>query len=267
MLHLALAAAIAAAPSPSPTPLRTILHESVSPLCTALRENIGHSIQAVLANDQAIAASKPVLVSMAHDFMSSSIVEQTGLGNLHGSALVDHNSAAIQLDAQHIEQIIGAITHNLQLIDAQLKDSSRFPKDPKTDADRKALEMRAQLESVEAQQKQTLNVLNGLYDTRTMEALSGRGADVITLFGLNDGNNPLIAGTNQQLTTGPLPATPDQNYDPSLKPSEFNALTNSVFGRFYRIVFLEQGAISSLEQPLAKNVVETTKRCTIGNGM
>ncbi|HKU66382.1 MAG TPA: hypothetical protein VJP85_01255 [Candidatus Baltobacteraceae bacterium] len=261
MFHLVFAAAVAAAPSPSPTPLRTIVNESVSPLCTALRQNIGHSIQAVLANDQAIAASKPVFVSMAHDFMSSSIVEQTGLGNLHGSAQVDHDSAAMQLDAQHIERIISTITHNLELIDAQLKDSSRFPKDPKTDADRKALEMRAQLESVETQQKQTLNVLNALYDTRTMEAMAGRGADVLTLFGLNAGNNPEIAGTNQQFSNGPLPATPDQNYDPVLKPSEFNALTNSVFGRFYRIVFLEQGAISSLEQPLAKNVVQTTQRC------
>lgn len=267
MVHLVLAAAITAAPSPSPTPLRTILHESVSPLCTALRENIGHAIQAVLADDQAIAGTKPVLVAMAHDYMSSSVVAQNGWGNLDGPVATDHDATAMQLDAQHLEQIVGALTHNLQLIDAQLSDANRFPKVPKTDADRKALEFKAQLEAIAAQQKQTLNVVDAMLETRNMEALANRGDPMEQLFGIDDlsptqKGSPKAQGSNQQFNGGPLTATPAQQFDPSLKPSEYGALTNSVFGRYYRVVYLEQGAISSLEQPLAKNVVETTKRCS-----
>lgn len=264
MLALLFAAAVATAPAPSPTPLRTIVHARVSPLCTALRENVGHAISAVLANDSAIEASKPVFISMSYDNMTPDQVETIGLGNVHGSMTVDHNSSAMQLDTQHIETIIGAITHNLQLIDEQLKDSSRFPKDPKTADDKKLLEMRKQLEAIEAQQRQTLNVLEGIVDTRTMNALSNRGADVLNLFGLNGGNNSKISGSNNQFSGGPLTATPDQLMDPSLKPSEFSTLKSSVYGRFYSVVYWEQAQIHELESPLAQNVMETSRQCNGG---
>ncbi|HET6895758.1 MAG TPA: hypothetical protein VFH72_10295 [Candidatus Baltobacteraceae bacterium] len=146
MIALLFAAAVAAAPSPSPTPLRTIVYTRVSPLCSALRQNLGHAIAAVLGNDGAIAASKPVLVSMSTDNMTPDQIETIGLGNVHGTMTVDHNSAAMQLDSQHLEQIISALTH-------------------------------------------------------------------------------------------------------------------SVFGRFYRIVFLEQQAITKLESPLAQNVIQITRAC------
>lgn len=264
MIAFLLAAAVSAVPAPSPTPLRTIVHARVSPLCTALRENIGHAISAVLGNDSAIEASKPVFISMAHDNMSPDQIETIGLGSVHGSMTTDHNSAAMQLDTQHIEAIIGAITHNLQLIDEQLKDSSRFPKDPKTADDKKMLEMRKQLETIEAQQRQTLNVLEGIVDTRTMDALSDRGADVVNLFGLNGGNNSKISGSNDQFAGGPLTATPDQLMDPSLKPNQFSTLKTSVYGRFYSVVYWEQARIHQLESPLAQNVMETTRQCNGG---
>ena len=203
---------------------------------------------------------------MSTDNMTPDQIETIGLGNVHGTMTVDHNSAAMQLDSQHLEQIIGALTHNLDLIEAQLNDPNRFPKTPKDDADRKALEIKAQLEAVAAQQKQTLNVLNALLDTRSMEALAGRGDPLETLFGIDDAGTklkggPKVQGTNGQFNGGPLAATPDQQMDPTLKPSEFSALTNSVFGRFYRIVFLEQQAITKLESPLAQNVIQVTRAC------
>jgi hypothetical protein len=238
------------------------LRENVSPLCTALRENIGHSIQAVLANDQAIIATRPLLVAMSKSYMSSSVVSQNGWGNLHTVRTIDHDTSAMDLDMERLERIIGAMTHNLQLVEQQLNDPNRFPKIAKTDADRKALELKAQLEQVAAQQKQTLNVLDGLLDTRNMDELANRGDPAAQLFGLNDSNNPKVSGSNQEFSGGPLSQTPDQQYDPSLKPEEFSSLSNSIFGRFYYVVFLEQHAIDSLEQPLAKNIVEVTQRCS-----
>jgi hypothetical protein len=260
MLHLVLAVTLTAMPSPTASPLRTILNESVSPFCTTLHQNIGHSMQALMANDAAIAASKPVLVAMSHDYISPDIINQTGLGNLHGPALVNHDSPQLHLDSERIQEIAGAITHNLQLIDQQLKDA-HFPQSAKTQDDRKLLEMRTQLEDIKAQQLQTLNVLEGLIDTQNMESVAGRGADILNLFGLNDGNNAKINGTNQVFNNGPLAATPDQILDPMLKASEMSALSNSVFGRFYRVVYLEQQRITALEQPFAKNVIEAVQRC------
>lgn len=268
MLHLVFIAALSAdaTPQPSPTP-RTIVHERVTPICTVLRENIGHAIQAVLANDQAIGASKPVLVKMAHDFVSSSNFEAIGLGDLHSSAAIDHDSPKMQLDLSRMEQVVGALTHNLKLIEDQLNDPARFPAVAKTDSDRKALEIKAQLEAVAKQQKQTLNVLEGLIDTRNMETIAGRGDPMEKLFGADDTGNPSSAnakdiGSNAVFNAGPLTQTPEQKYDPALTQDDFSTLTNSLFGRFYRVVYLEQGAIQSLESPLAKNVVETTSTCS-----
>lgn len=198
---------------------------------------------------------------MAHDYMSAGVVTQAGWGKLNAPLSTDHDSAAIHLDNQRLEAIIGALTHNLDLIDAYLGDSSRFPKVAKTDADREALEMRAELEAVAAQQRQTLNVLNGEIDTRDMNALAGRGADIDSLFGLNPNNNDKISGSNQQFNGGPLEKTVDRLSDPSLKPEEFSTLSSSIFGRFYNIVYIEQKAISKLESPLAKNVIEATRQC------
>lgn len=267
MLNLVFAVAVAATPAPQPSPTpRTIVHERVSPICTTLRENIGHAIQAVLANDQAIGASKPVLVKMAHDFVSSSNFSAIGLGDLHSSATIDHDSPKMQLDISHMEQVVGALTHNLQLIEDQLNDPARFPAVAKTESDRKALELKAQLEEVAKQQRQTLDVLEGLIDTRNMETVAGRGDPMATLFGVDSAGsgypaNPKVAGSNATFNGGPLEQTPDQKYDPALSQDDFSTLTNSLFGRFYRVVYLEQGAIHSLETPLAKNIVETTSTC------
>jgi hypothetical protein len=172
----------------------------------------------------------------------------------------------MDMDSQHLEEIIGALTHNLKLIDEQLNDPNRFPKVPKTDADRKLLELKAQLESVAAQQRQTVNFLNGIVDTRNMEALSDRGDPLEQLFGIADLSptakaSPKLQGTNTQFAGGPLTQTPDEKMDPQLKVSEYSSLSSSIFGRFYRIVFLEQGWITSLEQPLAKNVIELAHTC------
>lgn len=266
MLNLVFAVAVAATPAPQPSPTpRTIVHERVSPICTTLRENIGHAIQAVLANDQAIGASKPLLVSMAYDYTSPSQTDTIGLGSVHGSMTTDHDTSAIQLDNQRIEAIIGAITHNLQLIEAQLNDPARFPAVAKTESDRKALELKTQLEAVAKQQRQTLDVLEGLVDTRNMETIAGRGDPMEKLFGVDDVGpgtaNALDSGSNATFNGGPLPQTPDQQHDPALSQNDFATLKGSVFGRFYRVVYLEQGAIQTLETPLAKNIVETTSTC------
>ncbi len=270
MLHLvfALAVSVAATPEPLPTP-RTIVHERVTPLCTLFRENIRHAVEAVLANDQAIRASKLMLVSMAHDFISSSNVSTIGFGNLYSPASIDHDTPRMQLDVQHLEQVIGALTHNLKLLEDQLNDPSRFPAVAKNDADRKALEMKAQLEAVAKQQQQTLSVLNGLVDTRNMETVAGRGDPMQILFGTDSPGGSTKAsdkdmGSNDIFNAGPLTQTPGQKYDPALSQDDFSMLTNSVFGRFYRIVYLEQGAIANLETPVAKNVVDVGHSC-IGN--
>lgn len=265
MLPFVLAALTQVTPSPAPSdpPLKVIVDIRSSALCTALRQNIGPALAAMMSDDQAVAASKPLLIRMSHDYMSSQNINQAGWGNLNAPIATDHSSAAMELDTSHLEELIGVLTHNLQMIDAALADPKRFPKEVKTDADRKLLEIKAQLQAVAAQQRQALDVLNGLVDTRRMEQVANRGDDVANLFGLNDGNNSHISGSNNQFDAGPLGTTPVNAKDPAISQSDFSSLSASVFGRFYRIVILEQQVISQKEAPASKNVLAAATACAV----
>src|SRR5579862_5784482 len=139
-MTLLLAALIAAAPSPSPaaTP-RTITHEWVYPICKVLRTNVGQSIQAVLANDQAIEASKPLLLDMGRNAESMHPMAQNGLGNLHGPAALGEESAGSVLDVNRLERIIGTLQHNIEITKQNLSDPSLFPVNPQTSSDRQAV--------------------------------------------------------------------------------------------------------------------------------
>lgn len=263
MLGFILAAVAAGGPSPAPsaTPLKVIVDIRSSALCTSLRQNIGPALAAIMSDDQAVAASKPLLIQMSRDYISPETINQAGLGNLHGPASTDHSSAKMELDTSHLEELIGVLAHNLQMIDAALADSKRFPAVANTDADHKLLEIKAQLQDVAKQQRQALDVLNGLVDTRRMEEAANRGDDVINLFGLNESKNSKISGSNSQFDAGPLGTTPVNANDPVLSQADFSSLSASIFGRFYRIINIEQRVIAQQEASAATNVVAAATAC------
>lgn len=155
---IALAVALAM-PAPAATPLRTITHVHVSPLCTGLRRNIGPAIGKVLQSDHYIAQSRPL-------FRNYVQAESTG-------------SASKDLTVSRLETLIRPLVQNSDAIEKLLNDPYVFPRVAISDSDRQLLEMRAQLQQIDAQQKNALDVISGFVSTQQLGELQTEGMDLL----------------------------------------------------------------------------------------
>lgn len=283
MLHLLFTALIASTPAPSPSASpRTIEHETVYPICTVLHANLGQSIAAVIANDQAIEASKPLILNMARNTGSLGSATQNGLGNLHAPAQFDDESPGGALDTNRLERVIGTLEHNIEIVKQALKDPTRFPPNPQDSSDRQAVRLKGLLEDVLAQQEALLNLYEGLLDTRQTTTLASRGDPLQQLFSVdtpeirsrgslspmqpassNDTTyqNPKTQGGSVSLVTGPLSPLPAQIYNAEFSQTGLAGLENNFYGRFYAAVDLEQGRISYMESALAIRIIITNREC------
>ncbi|HEY9180076.1 MAG TPA: hypothetical protein VIO32_05115 [Candidatus Baltobacteraceae bacterium] len=283
LLLTALISTSAPLPSPSVSP-PTIVHETVYPICSALHTNIGNSIQAVLANDQAIAASKPLILNMARNVESIGSVMQNGPGNLNGPAQPGQESAGSVLDTNRLERIIGALQHNIEIIKHELSDPTRFPTDPQSSSDRQAIRLKGLLQDVLQQQQALLNMYEGMLDSRQLGDLAGRGNPLQQLFQIdkpelaargslqplsvqnrNDTSyqNPKTQGGNNELVNGELSPLPAQLYNPEFfEKNGLSGLEQSVYGRMFEAVDLEQNRIGWLESALALRIIITTRECS-----
>lgn len=158
MLTVLVLFASASAPQPSPTPLKTISHIHASPFCTAIRENIGPAVGALLANKPVIGEGKSILLQMAQD-------------KIHrwSPALV------IDSDMVKVDRVIGAMVKNLAATDTALNDLKHIPATPKTDEERRLAAMRDQLRAVADIQRRALDVFSGMYESYSSNELRGKG--------------------------------------------------------------------------------------------
>jgi hypothetical protein len=152
-LALVLAATVVASPVSSPPPapqpaLKVIGSVRSTPFCTQLHEMIGPAIVSVLANDDLIASSKPAFATLYHD------------------DILARSEARAHFDVYRLEKLETPIIANIKRVDALL---DRKPDDPKLQA------MRAQLQAVAAQQKESLNVISGFVATEQMGELQLAG--------------------------------------------------------------------------------------------
>ena len=249
--------AMAVAPAPTPTPLKEIIHLRVSPFCQTFQENVRHAVEGLLVNDQIIAKSKPLFVKMGADWRNGSSTESTGLGNLTSPSQSDHRSAAIQLDNSRLEQLIGSIVHNLQVIDDLLKDPTRFPKDSNSANDKQLAALKLQIQAAADEQRKALNVLSGVVDTYGMEDIYGRGDPIVSSNGQGGGKDKALTGSNSFFDGGPM-ATASDAANPALSDS---ALGNTPFARFYAAVLGNQNAIMARESALAGSLVQAAPSC------
>ena len=241
MIASVLAAALVAL---SPAPLRTIVHERSSPFCTTLRENVGHALTGLLANDDAIARSKPLYVKLAHDYAAWSPD-----GRNDG-----RRSPATHLDMQRMEIIVGAIVHNLQVIDALLTDPVRFTPSAASQDDRTLSSIRAQLNGVEDAQRKSLNVLNGTVETYAFEDLQGRGNGLGGALGKDAGGE----GSDDFFSCRPIKSL-ECSGDPALKSDPL--FLNSPFARFYGAIARSQADTTALESPASQTILANLGSC------
>jgi hypothetical protein len=265
-----------AAPAPSASPLKTITTVKSAPLCTTLTTTVLHTIQGLQINDKIIESSKPVLIDMGKAWMPNSLAGekfdqmQAQWGNAPGGTHNADNPGLI-LGAQHIYKVASGIVHNLQIIDDMLNDPARFPADPKTDQDKQSLLLKQQLQAVADQQRKSLNVLNGLADTFSMQDLIAHGDGTQGAINGGVGNGQVSHGDQdvsfQDPISGPdrgrigSPKDPTVDTDPAISQKSTGLEANNPMMRFYVGVEEVQGSTAQAETALTQTVLAVVNQC------
>ena len=201
----ALAALSLPAPSPSPqsalAPLRTIASVRATPYCSALRRNVAPAIVGLLESDRAIDASAPIFRAMYQ----------------HGT--IEH-SASMEFDVMHMESLITPLVKAQRAIDNALADNAVFLKSPKTDDDRKLLEIKRELQAAQARQKDALNVIGGLVATYQLGEMQQQDTPVSAQDSLraNPSAATLLNAGVAPGSIGRLPSEDPANYGPFQDP-------------------------------------------------
>ncbi len=261
---------IADAPAPSPSatpPLKTIIRVHSTPLCAAIASNVLYVIGGLQANDRLVESSKPLLLETGKDYIPTSEVGQSfGKRSARFGGAHDPSPALI-LDTEHLNKVVSAIVRNLAMIDAALRDPTRFPAEAKTDDERKELVLKSQLEAVADQQRKTLNTLYGLSDTLSLQQLVAKGDG---LQGATNEGNAKVAQSDQDVSFQDVlsaasrgrgaPVDPTVDQDPAISQAPTD-LTNNPMARFYLGVAAEQKTTASAENQLTQTVVTTAATC------
>ena len=255
MLGVILAAL--AVPAPSPTPLKTISHIHASPFCTAMRENVGHAVGALLANKVVIGDGKSTLQQMARD-----------LAYRASPGLV------IDVDMVKVDRTIGAMVKNLAQTDAALNDLKHIPQDPKTDDDRHLAQMRDQLRAIADTQRRALDVFSGMYESYGSNELlakgnpltgmidaATRGAKAAAAAGTEDAGTPVVIPpiTSAGATTVPDPAP---TAAPTPVPEVYEGIAGATpFAHLFNAVTTVQLQEEALEVPAAQTILKYSQTC------
>ncbi len=264
------------APSPTASPLKTITTVKSGPLCTTLTTTVLHTVQGLQINDAIIESSKGALVDMGKAWMPNSLAGEKfdQLQAQWGNAPADtHNvdDPGLILGAQHIYKIAQSIVHNLQIIDNMLNDPARFPSDPKTDQDKQAMVLKAQLQAVADGQRKNLNVLNGLAETFSMQDLIAKGDGTQGAINAGGGNGQ-VSHNDQDVSfqdpiSGPdrgrigSPKDPTVDTDPAISQKATGLTANNPMLRFYVGVVQNQALTDQAEDALASSILTVVNEC------
>jgi hypothetical protein len=183
---LTLFALIVAATVPSPTasPLKEIYHAKSTPFCTVFRENVFYAVQGLRINDAVFVEGKRILDSLARDAVSDPGGGAMNSGKPKRGATFG-NSA--QLDRYRSGQAAHAVADNLTKIYQLLSDTDRFPADPQTDAERDLALMKKRLLAVADAQERSLNILEGTYESDSLDDLLSRNSGLEETLGIPAG--------------------------------------------------------------------------------
>jgi hypothetical protein len=285
-----LLAITSASPAPAATPaLEEIIRVKSSPLCSTVQSTVLYTIQGLQADDDLIEGSKPVLLVMGKDFATSStsdeaFVQKTAAISPTVAGGTHDPSPALVLSNIRLQALITQIVHNLGIIDNLLNDPTRFPAVAKTDEDKKALLLKAQLQSIADKQRKNLNVLSGLAETLSLQSLTaaGDGTQGVTndappvpgsakgksnsqmayqQISYNDQDvsfQDVVSGADRGRATSPVNPTVDQDPAIFVSPSD---LANNPMSRFYNGVAGIQASTGIAEKELSQTVVDVVEGC------
>ena len=242
------------------TPPPTIIHEQVSPFCQAFKNSVRHSVEGILTNDQIIALSKPTFLKLARDWDTPPTAVQGGLPSPNHPIGSSHNSPAVLMEENRLEQIAGALAHNIEIIQKLLNDPQVFPPKSLTSGDRDLIALKQQLETVISEQQKQLNVIYGATDTYSFESLNGRGDPVAGATGASEHNKALNDNNNYFSSGSLMGAGAPKDMNPATS-ADLQVISSSPYGRFYQAVEVEQNQTKTLESSLASTLMQDASQC------
>jgi hypothetical protein len=182
------------------------------------------------------------------------------------AAATRQNQAAQDMAVMHLEQLITPLVKNTQAVDDLLNNPYAFPKSARSDDDKRLLQMRAQLQAVNDQQKRALDVISGFVDTQQLGELQAEGHDYDNAIN-NTGTKstpPPAAPTsapNEVLNAGLSTAgDPTRQMDPRYLNSD-STLSNNPLNVFGNAIASYQQEIQGTEQQAAKSVIQAVPLC------
>ncbi|HET7815781.1 MAG TPA: hypothetical protein VFL13_15575 [Candidatus Baltobacteraceae bacterium] len=279
-------AVLVATPQPSPTPavtpLKVIERVRSTPFCTALGDNIKHSIETLLADDDAFKQAEPLFEQAANDLEFAGDMESS-FNDPHPAR--SHANARLTFDIAHLRDRATSIVENLKKIDDLLSDAKRFPSAASTDEQRRLLALRDQLLKIAKAQNETLNVITGTAEEYAMDDLFSRDVSANGALSANGAKSP-DAGLFQGGPMNAPQATPapgvqtgpaslnavgaaaasmtlsgaqlnGQFKDPRLQSLAFN----NVLGRIYADYVREEQREQKLEASFTPHLLEAARLC------
>jgi hypothetical protein len=246
------------APAPGPSTLPEIGRVHSKGLCTTVRDSVAPMVLGLMKSDELVGGGHRAFLKMADDTRT----DPTGLG------------LAVQVDQIYLRKTADAMAHNLRIIDKLLADEKQFPKKATTDDDRIAQLLKEQIAAVAAQQRKTLDVVNGALDTEDLGRMQndfGSGSTVMGSVAPVSGETPkgaMIAPSRGADASGSfigvaglsLPEKGTTTIDPrTLATGKTSGHT--AWDRLARAVEVQQSAIAGAEQRLSPTVVAISIAC------
>jgi hypothetical protein len=242
--QLALTGQAPSAPQPQPSPLKQIIDVKSRSLCTALRDNVAISLAGLISNDANIDVGRKAMMKLGADQIKG--------------------SSAGKIDALVGENVTGSIVHNLVLIDQKLNDLQRFPADPKTDDERLAAQLKAQLQAIEDAQKRQLNAIYGTIDTDTMNTMQHEmpAGQSVASGSIARGPEAPAASTPapDSIAAAGLPG--DKNTTETRTLVAGNLIGTTYYGSLAQEIAGEQQATQALEDTAAKTIRQVAAQCS-----
>jgi hypothetical protein len=176
------------------------------------------------------------------------------------------------MDQLYLRKAVDAMAHNLVIIDKLLADDKQFPKKATTDDDRVAQLLKEQIGAVAAQQRKTLDVMNGALETEALVRMQNDFGGGSTVMGATAGvgapkgslSSPERGADSSGSFVGVAGLSMPQNGTTTIDPRTVatgKTAGHSVWDRLARTVEVQQSAIAGAEQRLSPTVVAISIAC------
>lgn len=234
--------------APPPSALKTIVTVHSTPFCRALRQGVAPVLRGLIRDDSLIALGRSAYATMNRDTTHGGFLQSSF--NQQGAAQVVVSPGLSGFLEYRQREIATALEHNVEMLEAMLGDTKRFPAGLAGVEQSTLSTIKVQLASVVDDQRVVINVLNGATDTQQL-------ADLFNAY--PSSGSASLGGAS------PLQAQVSK-YDPSLRllTASYTGNTsfgNSVYGNLAQVITLAQRRISGSETVVAKTVIANAAGC------